>query len=212
MKQKRSLLFVFSTCWSMMGFAANDVSDFDYLRLKSGRYEYSIQQIVSSNKANSAGGASSFICELIVRNSTNINVCVDKIISSGVAGVDAEKDVSQLKGKTVSLNIRQSDNLLVLEKTDNKVVDSFFKRAEDLLAIPVPKHLVDGMIWTNTVASRYSLLREQELTGHNGSNNTFRITSDAQHTEMQDGRSGFAKREFDMIIRRRNKLFYRNAR
>ena len=178
MKTNITVLIVCVTFLNSLLFATEQ----DYLRLKSGRYEYSLQQTLSSNYVSGFnGGCFSFACELTIQNTTNISVHIDKITASSAVGFvggkeQLEKQNKQVLGETAVFNINSSDNSLVLKKTYNKTSDDFFVQVGDILMVPLPKKLSDGMFWTNS-ASRFFLFQKQILSSHNGSNDTFCIKS-----------------------------------
>jgi len=208
MKRKLAVLFVFAALWSMLGVAAEENQDLNYLRLRSGRYTYSIQHTISSNYVRGfVGGRIHLDCELTLNNTTNISVHVDKIYSLSSAGiVGAEKEIElenkQLPGTTGVFNINSKTRSLELVKNNNKVADCFFGQIGYLLAVPLPTTLYDGMSWTNSASSCF-MLQKQILTGHNGSNCTFCITGSANNDDVEEEISEYPTIDVYMIIDKR---------
>jgi len=183
MKLRLMTVLICVVACSVTVFAEKDQTDFGYWRLKSGNYEYTVQRTVFSNSADCVGWSSSRVFALTINNETNrISVSFNDIISqSGVAlgpklKEALENESQQIKGITGLFAVGLNDNKLEVEKANNKFAHHFLEQMRILFALPTPKKLVDGMIWTNS-ASLFSGVNNQSLIGHNGSNGQFVISS-----------------------------------
>jgi hypothetical protein len=106
---------------------------------------------------------------LTLNHTNNISLHVDKIKSSSAVGFvggeeQLEKQNTQVQGSTAIFNINNATKSLELVKTDNPIVDGFFVQIGDVLTLPLPQKLMDGMIWTN-VAPRFFWCKNKYLRG-----------------------------------------------
>lgn len=183
MKLRLMTMLVCVIAYSVTAFAEKEQSDFGYWRLKSGNYEYSVQQTAFSNATVCSGWSYSLVLALSVNNmSDRIEVSFHKIISEDGVGLGPklkdrlENESRQLEGITGAFTVGRNDNKLEVVKSANPFADAFLGQMRKLLAFPTPKKLTDNMVWTNS-ASLFSAVNPQLLKGHNGSNEQFIISS-----------------------------------
>jgi hypothetical protein len=178
------MLFVCLIMINFIALADNEQADFGYWRLKSGSYEYSVQQTVFSNAVTRGGWSYSVVFAVTIHNMTNnIRVSFHKLISDSAIGTEPkfkdrlEKQSRQIQEFTGSFKIGTNDNKLELEKSDNLLADDFFGQFKNMLSFPTPRKLIDGMIWTNS-ATFLPGVNTELLRGHNESNELY-VISDA---------------------------------